>query len=98
MGQAFDFLAQCQGFAEGGFGFLPERTAADMDALLRQVPDAGPLGCLDGSGIRLERARHAFHESRLARAVVAGEGNALARLDRERQIVEKNPGAKLHAQ
>ena len=96
--EAVDFLAQGDGFAEGGLGFLPQRAAADVDALLRQVADAGALGRVDHPGARLEDAGHAFHERGLARAVVAGEGDALARLHGERKVVEKDAGAKFDAQ
>ena len=69
-----------------------------MDALLRQVADARALRLENRPAARLEDARDALHERRFPRAVVTGEGDALARLHGKRQIVEKHAGAELDAQ
>ena len=96
--EAVDFFAQGEGFAEGGLGFLPKRAAADVDAFLRQVADAGALGRADLPAAGRLDAGDALHQRGLARAVVAGEGDALARLHGERQVVEEHARAEFDAQ
>ena len=98
VGKAVDPVAQFEHFAEGGFRFLPQRAAADMDPFLRQVAVARALGRVDRAGARADDAGDALHQRRLASTVVTGEGNALAGLHGKGQVVEQHAGTKLHAQ
>ena len=85
------------GFGESGFGFLVERDALDVDAFLREVADAVMLGFVDFPGVGLQDAADAFHEGRLARAVVSGEGHALLVSDGEGEVFENDTRSKFNA-
>ena len=88
VGKAVDFFAQRHRFAKGRFRLLPQRAAADVDPFLRQIADARALRGVDHARGRRDDSRHTLHQRGLSRAVVTGEGNALARLDGKRKIVE----------
>ena len=86
------------GFGEGGFGFIVERDAGDMDPFLGEVADAVVLGLVDFSAIWLKGPTDALHEGGLARAIVAGEGDALLVSDGEGEVLENDAGAKFDAE
>ncbi len=69
-----------------------------MDAFLREVADAVVLGLVDFSAIGEECSADALHESGLACAIVAGEGDALLVSDGESEVFKNDTRAKFHAE
>ena len=81
-------------FGEGGFGFIVEGDPLDVDALLREVADAVVLWFGDFTAIWLKRTTDAFHEGRLASAIVTSEGDTLFFSDGKGEVLENDTGAK----
>jgi hypothetical protein len=92
-GEAIDFFLESHDFAEGGFGFLPERAAFDVNAFLREVADLGTLGFVDLSGGGWDDAGDAFHQGGFSSAIMPCEGDAFAGQNGEGKIVKKDAGA-----
>ena len=97
-GVAVDLFLNGLGFGEGGFGFIVERDALDVDAFLGEVADAVVLGLVDFSAIGKKGTADALHESGLACAIVTGEGDALLVSDGEGEVFENDTRAKFDAE
>ncbi len=57
-----------------------------------------PLGAWIWPEVGPDDSRHAFHQRGFPGTVVTGEGDALARLDGEGKVVEKDAGAEFNAE
>ena len=97
-GVAVDLFLNGLGFGEGGFGFIEEGDALDVDPFLREVADAVVLGLVDFAAVGEQGAADALHEGGLAGAVVAGKGNAFRVPNGEGQIFEDDTGSKFNAE
>jgi hypothetical protein len=98
VGKPVDFLAQRHRFTECRLGFLPQGPPFHVDSLLRQIADPRPLGRVDLSGGRGNDSCHAFHQRGFPGTVVTCESNALARLNGEGKVVEKDTRTEFHAE
>ena len=78
--------------------FLQQRNAGKMDAILRQVADAGMTGQDDMTGIRSNVSDDALHQGGFAGAIVTGESDALPALHHEGERIEQNPCAVCYAE
>lgn len=69
-----------------------------MDALLREVTDAGILWFGDFAAVGLEDSTDALHQGGLSGAIVSGKGNALLFSDGKGEIFKDHAWTEFHAE
>lgn len=92
-GEGIDFLLQITGFGKGGFDFVPEADAVDVNAFLGEIADVAVFGFDELSSVGFENPGDTLHQGGFSSSIVSGESNAFLGMHGEGEIFEDHSRA-----